>query len=249
MVNFQIMSDLHIETYSGNISTDNFIKPSAEILILAGDIGRVHKYEQLESFLQELCPKFQIVLYVLGNHEYYRVDGIYPKTMEEIVQDVEKIKSKIPNLYILNRNSVVIEDVCITGATLFSQALIEIPQYIVKIPKINTAKYNSLFRYDLQYIENMITYCQKRKLKLLVVTHYAPTYLVGKRKKCNKYKSLYCSHLDYLLDRKKVHTWVYGHIHKNFDFKTGNGTRLVSNQRGKLKDLVPDFVLDKVISV
>lgn len=249
MVNFQIMSDLHIETLSDDISTEIFVKPSAEILILAGDIGRVHKYNQLENFLQQLCSQFQIVLYVLGNHEYYHVEGIEPKTMEEILSDIEKISSKIPNLYILNRTSVIIEDVCIVGATLFSQAVVNIPHYIVKIPNINTVKYNSLFKQDLHYIENMVIYCQRKRFKMLVVTHYAPTYLVEKKKKCNKYKSLYCSHLDYLLDKKKVHTWVYGHIHKNFDFKTVNGTRLVSNQRGKGKDLVPDFVLDKVITV
>jgi predicted phosphodiesterase len=71
MVKFQIMSDLHIETLSNNLCIDNFVRKSADILILAGDIGRVHKYEQLERFLKDLCPRFEIVLYVLGNHEYY----------------------------------------------------------------------------------------------------------------------------------------------------------------------------------
>lgn len=249
MVKFQIMSDLHIETLSDSSDISKFITPSAEVLILAGDIGRVHRYEQLENFLLNLCPKFQIVLYVLGNHEYYCVHNIIPKTMDEIFTDIKKIQSKIPNLYILNRNSVIIDDVCITGCTLWSQAFIEIPQYIVRIPDMNREKYNSLFRQDLDYIHSMITYCEEKNLKLVVVTHHAPTFLVGKRKNTDKYKSLYCSSLDYLLDGKKIHTWICGHVHKNFDFSANSGTRLVGNQRGKGEDVVMNYSLEKVITV
>jgi Icc-related predicted phosphoesterase len=249
MVKFQIMSDLHIETLSDNISVDDFVKKSADILILAGDIGRVHKYEQVKKFLKELCEKFEIVLYVLGNHEYYRVDNVPPKNMEQILADLETIRSEIPNLYILNRNSVIVEDVCIVGCTLWSQATLDVPPYIVRIPEMDTIKYNSLFKEDLYYIERMITYCQEKNLKLLVVTHHCPTYVISKRKATDKYKSLYCSNLDYLLDSKKVHTWICGHVHTNFDMKTRNGTRLVSNQKGKPKDKVSDYLLDKVITV
>jgi Icc-related predicted phosphoesterase len=242
------MSDLHIETMSDTVSVSDFVKNSADILILAGDIGRVHKYTQLEKFLKDLCQKFEIVLYVLGNHEYYRVDNIIPKSMEDIVVDLEKIRSGIPNLYILNRNSVIIEDVCIVGCTLWSQAIVDVPPYIVRIPGMNMVKYNSLFKQDLNYIEKMVSYCQEKNLKLLVVTHHCPTFSIS-RKRSDKYKSLYCSNLDYLLDGKKIHTWVCGHVHTNFDVKTRNGTRLVSNQKGKPKDKVTDYVLDKVITV
>lgn len=249
MVKFQIMSDIHIETLADNLSIEDFVNPCADILILAGDIGRVHKYTQLENFLKKLCQKFEIVLYVLGNHEYYRVDGVVPKGMEDILQDVEKIKDQIPNLYILNRTSVVIEDVCIAGCTLWSQATYDVPQYIVKIPGMDTNKYNYLFDQDRRYIESMINYCSVKNLKLLAVTHHCPTFSMGRRKKSDRYKSLYCSNLDYLLDKNKVHTWVCGHVHVNFDVRTKNGTRLVSNQKGKPRDGVTDYVLDKVITV
>lgn len=249
MVQFQIMSDLHIENLADNVSIEDFIKPSADILILAGDIGRVHKYNQLENFLKNLCPKFQFVLYVLGNHEYYRVDGIKIKTMDGILEDINQIKSQISNLYILNRSSVIIDDVCVAGCTLWSQANVNIPPYIVRIPEMNISKYNYLFNEDRTYIENMIKYCQNKKLKLLVVTHHCPSYLLGLRKKNDKYRSLYCSNLEYILDRKKIHTWVCGHVHNNFDIISRNGTRLVSNQKGKPKDGVINYFLDKVITV
>jgi len=248
-VKFQIVSDLHIEIEDENIDPLTFITPSADVLILAGDIGRIHKYDQLKGFLTKICKHFQIVLYVLGNHEYYRVGNLPAKTMEELFEDITCIKKEIPNLYILNRNSVIIEDVCIVGCTLWSQAIVDVPPFIVRVKNINIEKYNSMFRHDLCYIENMIDYCQQKSLKLVVVTHHCPTYSVAQNKKDDKYKSLYASNLDNLLSAQKVHTWICGHIHRNFDFYTKNSTHLVSNQKGKLKDKVIDFSKCKVITV
>jgi predicted phosphodiesterase len=252
MVNFQIMSDLHLETFDEDQSVLSFITPRSKILILAGDIGRIHKYNQLETFLKEVCKHFEIVLYVLGNHEYYKVDNIPVKSMEELLEDVTKIKLDIDNLYILNRTSVIIDDVCIAGCTLWSQAIIDIPQFIVRIPGMNTLKYNTMFKQDLNYIEEMVKLCNTRKLKLVVVTHHCPTYLVGRKRsrdKKDKYQSLYVSNLDYLLDSNRVHTWICGHVHKNFDFYTKNGTRLVCNQKGKPHDNLISFSKEKIISV
>ena len=96
----------------------------------------------------------------------------------------------------------------------------------------------------------MIDYASDNNLKLLVVTHHCPTYSCLKAsRKTDKYRSLYASDLDYLLSSCKVHTWVCGHVHTNFDFITEGGTRVVSNQKGKPKDKVPDFSLEKIIEV
>lgn len=251
MVNFQIVSDLHIETMDGVPSALSLIKPSAEVLILAGDIGRIHKYEQLRMFLIDVCQHFQHVLYVLGNHEYYSERGYPNKDMEELYGNILQIEEEITNLRILNRGSVVIGNICVIGCTLWSQALVEIPRYIVRIHGITTTKYNKLHYQDLRYIEKMITYCQNKNLKLVVITHHCPTETVikGEKKDSDKYKSLYYSNLDRLLDGTRVHTWICGHLHFNFDIKTRNNTRLVSNQKGKPRDKINDFLLDKVITV
>ncbi len=250
MVKFQIMSDLHIEIENAQLtSITSYIQPEAEVLILAGDIGRIHKYQQLQGFLKSLCKHFQIVLYVLGNHEFYKVNNIPVKSMNELLSDLDKIKKEIPNLYILNRSSVQIEDVCIAGCTLWSNSFVDVPPFIVRINGINMKKYNSMHKEDLNYIEYMVKYCQEKKLKLLMITHHCPTYLVTRKKDKDKYKSLYASDLDYLLSEEKVHTWVCGHIHDNFDFYTKNGTHLVSNQKGKPKDNIQDFSLTKIICV
>lgn len=250
MTQFQIMSDLHIENYEDDVDYKNFITPKADVLILAGDIGRVARKNQLENFLKKLCPNFKAVLYVLGNHEYYKVDNYPEKTMEETRECMAEISSKIDNLYILNRDSIIIGDVCIAGCTLWSYTTLNtVPSYIVRIKDINSVKYNSMFFEDLNYIKSMISYCKKNKLKLVVVSHYSPSYSVSKKKKRDKYTSLYCSNLDGLLNSRSIHTWICGHVHKNFDLITTRGTRLLSNQKGKPKDNILDFSLEKIIQV
>jgi predicted phosphohydrolase len=249
MVRLQIVSDLHLETMSITPTANSFIEPAADILIMAGDIGRLSKYEQLYIFLRDVSTMFKAVLYVLGNHEFYKSDDEDLLTYEELLLRAEKLQSEIPNLYILNRQSVVIDDVCIIGCTLWSQAINGVPPFIVRIHGMNTEKYNRLFYRDLSYIEHMIDYCRKRGLKLVVVTHHCPTYNVLKKRGKDKFRSLYASNLDHLLTQDKVHTWICGHNHSNFDYHTPLGSRLVSNQRGKPKDNVTDFSLSKTIIV
>lgn len=252
MTKFQIASDLHIE-YKNNEVPDplTLITPTADVLILAGDIGSFYKYDQLKSFLQKLCPYFKVVLYVPGNHEYYKQQGYQAQQMNILLKRFMKIEKSINNLYVLNRSSVQIDDVCIVGCTLWSDATTVIPKFIVRVQSMNSLLYKQKFDSDLAYIEKMIEYCKKKNIKLLVITHHCPTYSVitSRKKKKDKYISLYASHLDHLLTDDQVHTWVCGHIHSNFDKITEGGTHLVGNQKGKPKDHITDYNKSLVISV
>src|SRR6056300_571740 len=75
-VRIQIASDLHIEyDNDGIVDPLNYITPSADVLVLAGDIGSFYKYEQLHNFLSRISEYFKYVIYVPGNHEYYQPSG------------------------------------------------------------------------------------------------------------------------------------------------------------------------------
>lgn len=253
MTSFQIVSDLHIE-YKNNDVPDplSLITPSADILILAGDIGSFYKYLQLKEFLSKLCKYFEIVLYVPGNNEYYTQKCI-KKNMPVLFKRVQQIEKDIKNLYILNKSSIEINDILIIGCTLWSDIDIELPKYIVRIKEMTTKLYKKKFIEDLEYITNMIQVCKEKHKKLLVITHHMPTYsifdIVKNNNKKDKYKSLYASNLDYLLTNDSVHTWVAGHIHINFDIITNGGTHLVGNQFGKPKDNIKDYDMKKVITI
>jgi len=247
----QIVSDLHIETIkSDNIDSTLFITPMSNILVLAGDIGRIHKYNQLKNFLTDVCFRFDTVIYVPGNSEFYQVKGVPQKTIKELLEDLDKIKLSLKNLYILNRSSITIDDVCIAGCTLWSEPKVEIPKFIVRIKNFPTSVYRETHRKDLQYIKDMKIYAKKENLKLLVITHHAPTSRLLKdyQLEKDKYKSLYYSDLEYIFTDGLIHTWIHGHTHYNIELKI-HKTLITSNQKGKPKEKTKNFVKEKIIFI
>jgi hypothetical protein len=57
------------------------------------------------------------------------------------------------------------------------------------------------------------------------------------------------SDLDYLLNFNKINTWICGHVHKNFDFISDEGTRIIGNQKGKPKDKIIDFIKNCIVKI
>ncbi len=251
MTTVQIASDLHIEYKNDSVPDPlDFITPSADVLILAGDIGSFYKLDQLSEFLSKLCVHFQVVLYVPGNHEWYTIPGHDPFSWDELEKRMRKVESVISNLYVLNRSSVRIGDVCIAGCTLWSKPECHVPPFIVRVHGMRTREYQNKHDEDLSYLKKMIRYCQKNNHKLLVVTHHPPSLRVLEgAKKRDKFISLYATDLEYLLDKDKVNTWVCGHVHKNFDFVSEKGCRVVGNQKGKKKDRITDYEKDFLITI
>lgn len=250
MTSIQIASDLHIECYDESINPLDFITPTADILILAGDIGSLYKIKQLTTFVSIICGYFQAVLYIPGNHEYYTVENYTPIVFSVLENRILQLGTDIKNLHILNRNSIRINNLCILGCTLWSRPEFTVPNYIVRIPDWTTEIYLDHHEKDLLYITQMIEQCKQRKYKLLVVTHHTPTYKVleGTTKR-KKYLSLYSSDLEHLLDKEMAIAWICGHIHKNFDFISEKGCRIVSNQRGKLKDRITNYSKKFIINI
>lgn len=74
----QIISDLHQEFGMMDLSFGN-----ADVVIIAGDVNLGTKGIQ---WIKSKIPN-QPVIYVLGNHEYYK--GSYPKTLNKIKAEAE----------------------------------------------------------------------------------------------------------------------------------------------------------------
>ena len=247
----QVVSDLHIEYRNdGYLNPLDYITPVGDILILAGDIGSLYKIDQLIHFLKCISVYFKHMLYVPGNSEYYTQTNYQFKSIVELKKLFIKIESEISNITVLDCKSVQIGDTCIAGATLWSDIKCEIPSYIVRIHEMTRELYFSMFQNDLKYIEDITAYCQQQDLKLICVTHHAPTIKVLDgcvQKHRERFISLYVSNLDYMLVANKVQTWICGHVHYNFDFISELGTRVVGNMHGKPKDNIEDYIMDFIL--
>ncbi len=100
----QIVSDLHREFGYTDLEID-----LADVLILAGDIDiGIKGVEWLRSLKLDIP-----ILYVLGNHEYYK--GSYPKTLSKI-----KEAAIGTHINILENESIDIAGIRFHGTTLWT---------------------------------------------------------------------------------------------------------------------------------
>ena len=134
----QVVSDLHLEF--GPISIEN--AGETDVLILSGDIcvaadladrdavnirGEHDKSNMYHSFFEECCARFKHVIYIVGNHEHYH--GDYATTVSHLKTRL----SYLNNLYLLEKESKVIDGVLFVGGTLWTDMNKEDPLTIQTI--------------------------------------------------------------------------------------------------------------------
>lgn len=256
MTPFQIVSDIHLE--KTNISFENFVNPKSENLILAGDICSVYMYDRLHSFIQTACSVFKRVFYVPGNHEFYnpcKFDYI-PISKFDIERKLNDLEKEFPNLFIMNKRIIELDDVVLIGCTLWSKPedhkLVRSRINKMRMKNISYNIYTQLHMNDVKFLENALNNPNFQSKKKIVITHYCPSFdFLSDKYKQDVFNSLYASNLNNLITKQKVHTWIYGHTHSNVDIEF-DGVKIVTNQYSNENNKTvrsTDFILDKIIIV
>ena len=243
----QIVSDLHLEFSDINIQNQN----SADVLILSGDIMVAEKVllplseygVRFRDFLKRVSFQFPHVIYVAGNHEHY--GGYWFKSLDNLraacgVHD---------NVYFLERDTKVIDDVVFVGATLWTDMNKYDPITLHAVRDMMN-DYRAI-RNDYAGFRNLkpADTCERHKLTLgyfkeildsnkdkrcVVVGHHTPSF-----QSCHEQyrhdmimNGAYHSDLsEFILDRPQIKLWTHGHTHHPFDYMIGD-TRVVCNPRG-----------------
>lgn len=115
---FVVASDLHLE--NGGFSWSS--RHQGKVLLLCGDIIQVNLWDSpsykdmFDHFFETVSSQFEIVLYVLGNHEYYG------STKEEVVGYVRQKLKAWPNVHLLDNEHIDIDGVRYIGSTLWASA-------------------------------------------------------------------------------------------------------------------------------
>jgi len=228
-MNFQIASDLHLDrlyvpsirTACGEIKDySDLIVPNSHILILGGDICHISEIEKHTAFFEYVSEKFQYVLYIPGNHEFYKSE----LEIEELEDILEKYLSSFKNIFYLNNRSIVIEDILFTGSCLWCSPNQDPPMWF----KINIDRYKitDMFEKSVSYLEKVSSFNYKKQV---VITHYPPMPLhFAKTGKKAQYEDYYQNKAIFLENPPLY--WIFGHTHENFD-DIVNGTHYISNQK------------------
>lgn len=207
------ISDIHLEKYATAKEFYTPIEgklPSADILILAGDVGYPHQpsYKELLTYFSAKYPR---VLLVPGNHEYYPCNFDRKTTDAQLREICQETK-----VTLLDKSTEVIDDVTFHGTVLWSA----IDSGAVK----SLNDFNFVFRNRLDYLEQFMgCYTWLREsLKNsttehnVVITHHLPTKKLI-HPKFLSYESLNTAFYTDILDNvemKNVDLWFCGHTHE-----------------------------------
>ena len=265
----KLVSDLHLEFADININNDE----GADLLILGGDImvaADLHEHPNFDfnpyshgafadlgrkqqrvarfrDFLKRCSFQFPHVIYVMGNHEFYH--GRFYDSIEHMREEC----AKFPNIYLLENDTKIIDDITFVGATLWTDMNKGDPLTmhaiegmmndfrIIRNDKRNFAAMSardvaSRHARTMQYFRTVLA--EQHDRKFVVVGHHSPSFQSCHPQYSNDYLMNGGYHSDlseFILDHPQIKLWTHGHTHHPFDYMIGE-TRIVCNPRGYEND-------------
>jgi hypothetical protein len=267
----KLVSDLHLEFSDCYINNDE----GADVLILGGDIciaQDLHDHpepantadqaaiangtglgrrqltaQRFRDFFKRCSFQFPHVIYIMGNHEFY--NGKFYAGIEYMREEC----AKYPNVYMLEQDTKIIDDVVFVGGTLWTNMNKRDPLTmhaiegmmndfrIIRNDARNYATMSALdvaIRHDktLAYIEHIVH--EHKNKKCVVVGHHTPSFQSCHPTYANDQLMNGGYHSDlseFILDHPQIVLWTHGHTHHPFDYLIGE-TRVVCNPRGYEND-------------
>jgi predicted phosphodiesterase len=261
----KLVSDLHLEFSDINITNND----NCDVLILGGDImvaADLHEHPNFDfnpydhgafadlsrkqqrvarfrDFLKRCSFQFPHVVYVMGNHEFYH------GRFYDSIQHMRDECAKFPNIYLLEDDTKVIDDVTFIGATLWTDMnkgdpltmhAIEGMMNDFRIIRNDKREFARMSARDvasrharsLQYFRSVLA--EQHDRKFVVVGHHSPSFKSVHESYSTEYLMNGGYHSDlsqFILDHPQIKLWTHGHTHHPFDYKIGE-TRIVCNPRG-----------------
>lgn len=233
-MDFQFCSDLHLE-FGENREwlRQHPLKPSADVLLLAGDIVCFSKIEQADWFLDWASANFQQTYWVPGNHEYYHTSINSSNTLNYVVRH---------NIHVVDNISVDFGEVAVHFTTLWTHIADNFADqierqlsdfHVIKVgnERLSPSYVNYLHTNCKRYLQDALIQYQSKKQ--LVVSHHVPTYQnYPEQFQRSILNSGFVVEMDGLIEELQPAAWIYGHSHVNVPPFKINATELLTNQLG-----------------
>ena len=229
-MNIRIYSDIHNEIHRGHYYEIKELENDHDtVLVLAGDIDF---FRDGIMYANSMSKRFKAIIYVPGNHEYYKRDKLG-------CSGAFLVKH---NVYVLDDDSVIIDGIMFIGSTLWSdiqemQKCI-VSQSLVDFQRIRlgeSSDFRKLTVNDCIRMHNLAKLFINKELSnsymnKVVITHYAPSWKSSTPNRVSSnIGSAYYSDCESLVT--KCDLWIHGHTHDCVDYNIGNA-RVVANCRG-----------------
>ena len=237
----RLLSDIHQEFYEDR---NLYANKGEDVLVVAGDLNVGH--DRCWSALKRFAEYTKEVIYVPGNHEYYRGN------IAEF-DDYLKRFSYGTSIHFLNPGRVSIGGVTFIGAALWSNfrndhmAKISCNRLVNDFKLINdfsTSKCADLYEQHAGYIKDQYEAVEGKKV---IVTHFLPdrVCIAPQYQGPDIINHYFANNLgDWISDLTDT-TWLFGHTHDNVNLEIGE-TRVIANPYGYNRN---EHYVEKLIEV
>jgi Icc-related predicted phosphoesterase len=223
----QIMSDLHLEMHAdGGAELIRELDPTGvDVLVLAGDITTARYYENLERPFKALAQKYRHILYIPGNHEYYK------SSPSQVTRNLVKLTKALPEVVIPQNGAVEIAGQRFVAGTMWFRL-------------DPTAEPGKRVMHDFSLIQDFEPWVYEQnaafqqvvatrlKASDVVVSHHlpAPASIPERFARSAMNAFFVCDMTSYISERQPK-LWIHGHSHDRCDYLLGT-TRVVANPLG-----------------
>ena len=221
-----ICSDLHTEFLHPIDHIKLFNKlPEADTIVVAGDLTTK---KWLKSNIQQLCDKYNHVIFVCGNHEFYG------SSFEEVIDILLSVRRD--NFHWLDNSEVTIEGQHFVGGTLWFDDHDNLNVLYEKY--MNDFFYIKDFRKNV-YEKNKesLFYCKEKiREDSLVITQHLPSWKsVHVNYKYDNLNRFFVCDIENIIHARQPKFWCHGHSHNQCDYMIDK-TRVLCNPYGYMHE-------------
>lgn len=223
----RLLSDIHQEFYEDK---ELYKSQGEDVLVLAGDINVGP--ERVLSALKQFHENQSHVIYVPGNHEYYRNSiRLFDDHISRFTRD--------SSISFLNPGSVTIAGVTFIGATLWtdfrSDAIAKAicARNISDFSLIRDFHTDECVKLNTQHLKYIREAYSKTPGKKVIVTHFLPAVecIAPVYRGPDLVNYYFANDLGNEIADMQDTTWLFGHTHSLVDIMLGD-TRVVANPYG-----------------
>lgn len=242
-----VVSDLHLEFLENEDQVAALTREidlpggskAGDVLVIAGDL---HVGSRGATILEKLA-RDRPVIYVLGNHEYYRQDFHQTRAAWQ--------DAVLPGVHVLENTAAIVGGIRFLGSTLWADCAGEDPDVMLYVGAM-VNDFTLIRRAGNAFSpEDMIAIHGESRAWLtaqlatpfpgptVVITHHLPSERsIAPQFEGDQENGAFASDLDDLILQFQPALWIHGHTHVSCDYALGK-TRVVCNPRGYPHEVNP----------
>lgn len=262
---FQILSDLHIDSYVRQSHPMGHIpKTDADIVLVAGDTANS---DSGMPWLQQQALRLQVpVLTIAGNHEYFNEDILHFDKKLAMWDNYNPERNQ--GVHVLQCQHVDIGEVRILGCTLWTDYQYQANDETMDIAKRFMRDYKQIYagtqmfspelsmrihQQQRQWLKQALIESKQLGKKTVVMSHHSISPLsVSEKYATLPSNAAFVTDLSAWMYEDWAPTlWVHGHTHEAFDYRLNN-TRVIVNPRAYPNEVSSTelaFAWDRVVEI